>query len=104
MIRGIIKIVCRPLLLKMTVSEPEATREHKMSDIVKKSLYPVLWFTFAGTTGYWVLKDEKWLPWYAGGSGEFSDGFENMPFTPMKPSVHTWALILAGYPLQLTFT
>ena len=73
-----------------------------MLHTAKKTLFPIAWHGFAGIVGNIVLKDEKWLPWYVFGHGNFADGFENMPFTPINPRVHTWALIMAGYPIQAT--
>ena len=46
------------------------------------------------------MKDEKWLPWYAGSNGQFNSGFENMPFTPMSVNNYYIGLVFLGYPIQ----
>ena len=101
-LNSILKKLGEPLVRKMTTFEPDDTEKEKqikMTHTTKKTLYPLVWHAFAGFVGNWVLKDEKWLPWYVFGSGNFADGFENSPFTPINPRVHTWGLIIAGYPI-----
>ena len=51
-----------------------------------------------------MIKDESWLPWYLGGSGFVNSGLENVPFTPMNPTIYTFGLIFLGYPVQQIIT
>lgn len=39
-----------------------------------------------------------------GGTGNFVDGFKNMPFTPVDTDGYYFGLILLGHPLQLIIT
>ena len=81
--------------------KPEDTQEMKDFKVAQtaKRLFPVLYHSFASFGTYWVIKDESWLPWYMGGNGIFIEGFDNGPFTPLKPEIYRWGLILLGYPL-----
>lgn len=65
-----------------------------------EKLWHSIWHIFASIAAFWLMKDEKWLPWYAGGNGQFSAGFENTPFTPMSVNNYYIGLVFLGYPLM----
>ena len=57
------------------------------------------------TIGHWyVINGKPWQPWFMGGTGNFADGFKNMPFTPMDTEGYYFGLILLGHPIQLIVT
>lgn len=63
-----------------------------------------LWHTFCAIGHWYVIKDKIWQPWFMGGTGNFVDGFKNMPFAPMDVDGYYFGLILLGHPLQLIVT
>jgi hypothetical protein len=79
--------------------EEGAKRERrlaKMNDIVCKFIY----FIGSSAWGYYVLKDEPYLPWQLGGSGDFTLGFteEWFPF-PIRnnDNLKYYILVTSGY-------
>lgn len=66
-----------------------------------EKVYMLIWHTVAAAGCYYVMKDEPWVPWYLGGSpdGAISEGFTNMPFTPMNRNCYIFGLILLGKPV-----
>ena len=90
------------LIRNICIHKPEDTQDMKDFKVAQtaKRLFPVLYHSFASFGTYWVIKDESWLPWYMGGNGILSEGFDNGPFTPLKPEIYRWGLIILGFPLQ----
>ncbi len=67
-------------------------------------LHMFFWHVFCSIGHWYVIKDKIWQPWFMGGTGNFVDGFKNMPFAPMDIDGYYFGLILLGHPLQLIVT
>jgi hypothetical protein len=60
-------------------------------------MYKALYFLFATGWGYYVLKDQYYLPWYLGGSGDENRGFEEHPYPVHCHGLKEYSLITMGY-------
>ena len=59
--------VVGPLCKEQEDLEIKEKRTNKMAEVVVRGIY----FVFATSWGYMILKDKPYLPWYLGGHGEF---------------------------------
>jgi hypothetical protein len=62
-----------------------------------KSLYKAFYFMFATAWGYYVLKDEYYLPPSLGGRGLMVRSFEEHPFAKHAEGLKTYILVTMGY-------
>ena len=52
------------------------------------------------STGFYLCKDQEWLPWYMGGHGTLELSFVNQPFYKIDPMVLNYGLVLLGFQLE----
>lgn len=53
----------------------------------------------AALGAYLIMRGKPWHPWFLGGTGDFSDGFLNMPFSDMDYPGYIFGLVLFGHPV-----
>lgn len=73
----------------------------------KKSIHYLHCFLLKSSfaAGHWlVIRGKPWTPWFMGGSGNFADGFIDMPFSQMDTEGYYFGLILLGLPLMYIIT
>jgi len=60
-------------------------------------IYKVFYFIFAVSWAYYLLKDEDYLPWSLGGSGDFTKCWDGMELPYDNPGVKMYGLVTMGY-------
>ena len=93
------KPLCRHLCKTQDTSTPakfdeQTRRSHKMAKMSVRVLY------FIGATwwGYYVLKDEYWLPWELGGKGiSYREAFKEFPYGNHPKGMKEYLLWTMGY-------
>merc|ERR1711967_60473 len=94
-----LKPLCRLLCKTQDTSTPEkydeqTRRSHKMA----KMSVRVLYFLGATLWGYYVLKDEYWLPWELGGKGvSYREAFKEFPYGNHPKGIKEYLLWTMGY-------
>lgn len=59
--------------------------------------YKAIYFVWATTWGYLVLKDQYYMPRYLGGSGDFNKCMDEYPYANHVPELKEYLLITMGY-------
>jgi len=63
-----------------------------------KYVFSFFYFLIVTIYGYITLKDEKWMPWFLGGTAQdFSLMQQNQPFTPIGAGCITYGMLQLGY-------
>ena len=69
-------------IAKHVEGEGETLRNFKAKKSIH-NLHMTIWHIYCAVGHWYVIKNKPWTPWFMGGSGNFVDGFVNMPFSPM---------------------
>lgn len=67
-------------------------------------IYKTLYFIWATSWGYWVLKDQVYMSVYLGGSGHPNQGWKDFPYPKHTYQLKEYLLITMGYHVGGLFT
>lgn len=98
---AVIEIVMRKVFYKMFIpfcrEQDDKLLQERRSGKAAFCIYKSIYFIWATSWGYIVLKDQPYLPPWFGGSGSIDVSFEGWPYPSHCPSLKNYFLITMGY-------
>jgi ceramide synthetase len=80
---------------KWTAAE-RAARIERLGHVAFKFSY----FVIVSVIGYRILKDQSWIPWVLGGSGNIENTFNGHPAHNLTPAIRNYYMIQLAYHLS----
>ena len=92
----------QPLLFKSSRRKDNETEDMLLfkSKKAAHNLFMFFWHSFSTIGLIYCVKGKAWTPSYMMGSGTFTSGFPNMPFSPIDEDCYIFGLIIMGHPVQ----
>ena len=93
-------LVCMWLVPSKTPKEDRDEVAKKIEDHLMDS---VVYGSFT-VWGWFICKDQDWMPWFLGGQGQLENAFVDLSFSPVQAPLLFYGLVNFGYRFEALFT
>jgi hypothetical protein len=89
-----------PILIQPFCKDQDDPIKVKLrSEKAAHSLFSGIYMIYSSAFGYYVLKDEEYMPPQLGGAGDMSLGFFHQPYPPHAPYLREYYISVTAYHL-----